>query len=288
MSGYTNWDRQYRLIIGKENNKGDEIGEANEKMPVPLHISFTCEKSDKESQNTGKITIWNLSPEHEAALNDKDCNISLRAGYAKNLSLMFAGIVSFASTKQDGADRKTEIEVIDSLVPIRDTYVSLNYKGKVNWKKILDEVAAQMGIAVVYAYNVTFVDVSNFAFVGMGRDVLSKGCRCCGLEWNIQNGVLHIKKTGGVMSRECYVLNPKTGLLGSPTKVIVEEDKNAGTKTLGWDVEYFMNGAIGVDDYVKLESKYVEGFFRVKSVKIEGDNMTGDWICTARLLEVTL
>ena len=288
MSGFTNFDRQYRLIIGKSNNNADEIGETNEKQPVPLHISFNCEKSDKEAKNTGKISIWNLSPEHEAVLNDKDCNISLRAGYGKNLALMFAGTVSFASTVQDGADRKTSIEVVDSLVPLRDTYVSLNYKGKVNWKQILDETAAQLGIAVVYSYNATFVEVNNFSYVGMGKNVLSKGCSCCGLEWNIQNGILHIKKPGGVMSRECYVLNPKTGLLGSPTRVIVEEDKNAGTKTLGWDIEYFMNGAIGVDDYVKLESDMAEGFFRVKSVRIEGDNINGDWICNARLLEVTL
>lgn len=54
----------------------------------------------------------------------------------------------------------------------------------------------------------------------------------------------------------------------------------------GWDVEYLMNAAIDIDDYVHLKSKYVEGYFRVYSVTIDGDNMEGSWTCTARLLEV--
>ena len=48
-----------------------------------------------------------------------------------------------------------------------------------------------------------------------------------------------------------------------------------------------MNAAINIDDYVKLESKMVTGFFRVYSLEIEGDNVEGSWTCTARLLEVS-
>ena len=51
-------------------------------------------------------------------------------------------------------------------------------------------------------------------------------------------------------------------------------------------MEFFLNGAINIDDYVKLESKAVTGYFRVYSLDIAGDNMSGDWTCAARLLEV--
>ena len=50
--------------------------------------------------------------------------------------------------------------------------------------------------------------------------------------------------------------------------------------------EYLMNGAINIDDYVKLESELVKGYFRVYSLEIAGDNVSGDWTCRARLLEV--
>ena len=53
----------------------------------------------------------------------------------------------------------------------------------------------------------------------------------------------------------------------------------------GWQVEYFLNGAVGVDDYVKLDSKLVSGYFRVLSIDMRGDNHQGDWLCTAKLIE---
>jgi len=114
--------------------------------------------------------------------------------------------------------------------------------------------------------------------------VLTKACETSGLTWSINNGVLQVKKPGDTMSREVYELSAETGLLGLPERVqISNEDKGY---SYGWDVEYLMNAAIGLDDYVYLNSKMVKEYFRVYSVRIEGDNMEGSWSCTARLLEV--
>lgn len=288
MGGYDNFDRQYRLAAGSAGGAGFEVGETSKAQPVALHVNFSLQKSDLETQNTGRVTLWNLNPSQLAVLNEKDCVVSLKAGYGSKLALIFAGIVSYVSTTIDSADRKTEIEVIDNLVEIRDTYVSVSYNGTVNWKIIFDDVAAQMGVAVSYSYNAEFVDISNgFSFVGLARDIMTKGCKCCNLSWSIQNGVMQVKKPGDVMSREVYVLSPDTGLLGIPARVVITQDEATGKNTLGWDVEYFLNGAINIDDYVKLESETVTGYFRVYSLEISGDNVSGDWICKARLLEVS-
>ena len=288
MGGYDNFDRQYRLAAGPAGGAGFEVGETSKAQPVALHVNFSLQKSDLETQNTGRVTLWNLNPSQLAVLNEKDCVVSLKAGYGSKLALIFAGIVSYVSTTIDSADRKTEIEVIDNLVEIRDTYVSVSYNGTVNWKIIFDDVAAQMGVAVSYSYNAEFVDISNgFSFVGLARDIMTKGCKCCNLSGSIQNGVMQVKKPGDVMSREVYVLSPDTGLLGIPARVVITQDEATGKNTLGWDVEYFLNGAINIDDYVKLESETVTGYFRVYSLEISGDNVSGDWICKARLLEVS-
>lgn len=288
MANSTNFDRQYRLSVGPAGGEGFEIGAATVEQPIPLHINFALQRADLESQNTGKIEVWNLSPAHLAMLDEKNCCVSLRAGYGNRLPLIFAGKVSYASTAKDGSDVKTEIEVNDSLIQIRNTFVSVSYNGTVNWKNIFDDVAAQMGVAVSYSYNVTFVDVPNgFSFVGLGRDVIHKGCSCCGLDWSIQNGVMQIKKPGDVMSREVYVLSSKTGLIGIPVRVVVTKKEDTDENVLGWDVEYLLNGAINVNDFVKLESNVVTGYFRVYSVEMTGDNISGDWICKAKLLEVS-
>ena len=51
-------------------------------------------------------------------------------------------------------------------------------------------------------------------------------------------------------------------------------------------MEYLLNGAIGVKDIVELRSKTVSGYFLVHKVTIDGDNMNGDWMCTAQLLKI--
>lgn len=288
MASYQNFDRQYRLAAGQAGGTGFEIGETSKTQPVPIHVNFSLQKSDLETQNTGRVTVWNLNPSQLAVLNEKDCVVSLRAGYGNQLPLIFAGIVSYVCTSLDSADRKTEIEVIDNLVEVRDTYVTVSYNGTVNWKTIFDDVAAQMGVAISYSYNAEFVDISNgFSFVGLARDIMTKGCKCCNLSWSLQNGVMQVKRPGDVMSKEVFVLSPDTGLLGIPARVVLTQEDSTAENQLGWDVEYFLNGAINIDDYVKLESETVTGFFRVYSLEISGDNVSGDWICKARLLEVS-
>ena len=47
-----------------------------------------------------------------------------------------------------------------------------------------------------------------------------------------------------------------------------------------------MNGAIGIGDRVYVESKIVTGMFMVSSITIEGDNLEGNWQCTAQITEV--
>ena len=280
-----NFDRQYRMSAGKAGSTGFEIGGGK---PVPLHIQFSFEKSDLETQNTGSISVWNLNDQHKAVLDEKDCVVVLKAGYGNRMPLIFTGIVTHTETELDGADRRTDIEVVDNLVEIRDTYVSLSYNGNVNWKTIFDDVSNQMGVAISYSYNAEFVDIPNgFSFVGPARDIMTKGCACCKLVWSLQNGVMQVKKPGDVMMKEVFLLSPSTGLLGVPKRVTDSANKDKDKAEIGWDVEYFMNGAINVDDYVRLESKAVSGYFRVYSVKISGDNVTGDWVCSARLKELT-
>lgn len=288
MAGYTNFDRQYRLAAGQGGKTGFEIGEVSSTYPVPLHITFSLEKSDLETQNTGKIEVWNLSKAHIAELEKTNCIVSLRAGYGNNMALIFAGYVSFVSTVMDGADRKTTIEVLDSLTEARNTYISLSYNGTVNWKTIFDDVASQIGCAVVYSYNAQFANVSNgYSYVGLAKNVLTKGCDCCGMSWSIQNGVLHIKRSGDSISQTGYQISADTGMIESPEKVVITNADDTDTNTIGYDVSYLLNGAIDVDDYVKLVSDTVTGYFYVYSLLISGDNMKGDWLCTARLLELS-
>ncbi len=277
-----NWDRQYRFSAGQAGSKGFEIGEGDR----PLHISFSCEKADTESANSAKVQLWNLSPAHLAELNKTDCIVSLRAGYGSVMPLIFTGVVTFAKTARDGSDVMTELEIVDNRVELRDTYVSLSYQGAVNCKKLIQDVAAQMGVVVSFSYNASFKNIPNgYSYVGSVSGALKKACDTSGLTWSVNNGVLQIKKPNDTMSREVYEISAETGLIGSPERVEIS-GKSADAAQYGWDIQYLMNAAINVDDYIYLNSLNVKGYFRVYSVTIEGDNLGESWSCTARLLEV--
>lgn len=279
-----NFDRQYRVSIGQAGSEGFEIGA---EVPSPLHISFSLERADVETQNTGKLSIWNLNPEHLSQLEQKDCLVVVKAGYGNQLGIVFAGVITFFTTSMDGADRLTEIEVVDYRVEVRDTYVSLSYEGVVGVETVMEEIGGQMGVTVSYSYNAEFSKFQNgFSFVGAGKDALSKACDSSGLCWGIHNGVLQIKKTGDVMSNQVYVLSASTGMIGIPKRVLISNNDGSDGSSLGYDVVFLMNASIHVDDYVKVESAYLTGYFRVYSLQIEGDNLSGFWQCTARLLEV--
>lgn len=285
----TNFDRQYRLEIGQAGGTGFQIGEGVR----PIHICFSIEKADTNTQNTAKLTVWNLNDEHLAELDKDDCNVILKAGYGSTMPIIFAGVVTFIRTKVDGGDRMTEIDLVDSRVEVRDTCVSLSYSGKVNCRTLIDDAATHMGLAPTYSYNASFCDIPDgYSFVGQAREVLTKACETSGLVWSINNGILQIKKPQDTMDRQVYELSAKTGLIGEPERVKVSgkaktSGNSEGTKSseFGWDVTYLMNAAIDIDDYVYLNSKKAKGFFRVYSVAIDGDNYEGEWVCKARLLE---
>lgn len=289
-----NFIRKYIMKVGKMGRTGFEIGATSESNPHALHISFSIEKSTSETPNTAKVQVWNLSNKSLKILDTKDCTLQLQAGYTDHIALVLVGNVVTVVTSMDGADRMTEIEVVDGRVALRDTYLSISLKGKVNCKDVFNLVAGEMGVAVVYSKKAKFKTLPNgFSFVGPAKNALKKLCVTCGLEWSIQNEVLQIRKPNEPITVSAYLLNSETGLLEVPKRITIsqESDDSKGgasnaTAQIGYEVRYLMNGAIGVNDYVRLESAEARGYFRVHKVTLDGDNLEGDWTCTAELLEV--
>ncbi len=292
MTMFENWDRQYRFSAGT-GGTGFEIGETSKDNPVAMHISFNVQKADTETPNEAKISIWNLNPQHLAVLNEKDCVVMLKAGYGDNIPLIFIGTVAFISTELDGADRETRIEAVDGRVELRDTFTSFTYSGKTNSKTVIDKIAGEMGVPVTYSYNANQYNFPNgFSYVGSGRTALDKACSSSGLQWQIQNGILQIRNRYDTMNREGFLLSPETGLVGVPKKITISSQGttpdtvgSGDAERPGYEIEYLMNGAVGIGDYIRFESREVKNYFRIHSIEMDGDNLEGDWLCTAKIIE---
>lgn len=286
MSGM-NFLRRYTLKCGSMGQPGFEIGNVTNAKETALHISFSIEKSDAETANTAKVQIWNLSERNLKILEAKDCIVELKAGYGDNMALVLVGNVTSAITTSDNADRMTELEVVDGRVALRDTDVSVSLNGAVNCMDVYTFLAAQMGIPVIFAPDLTYRILPNgFSFVGAARNGLQKLAGCCGHSWSIQNQILQVTWPGRPVSVRGYLLNNDSGLIDVPKRITLAASSGSGEQTNGWEIRYFLNGAIGVNDIVMVESSVVSGYFRIQKVTMDGDNLEGDWICTAQVLEI--
>ena len=277
-----NWIRAYQFSAGQAGG-------------IELRIQFSVEKSDVASPNTAKISIWNLNPAHKAALEEKDCVVTLNAGYKGNTPMVLTGTVTNVVTEDDGADQKTTVDVLDGRKELRDSYVTLGYLQSTDSKLILQDAAGQMGLPITFSPGASFKPLESYSYVGLAKNVLDKVCASNNLTWTIQNGVIQVTKPNEPISTVAHLISPQTGLIGSPKK-LTQSEKNSGSAEenssknkaqAGWEIRYFLNAAIGVNDLVQLQSKAASGIFRVKSVKMQGDNMAGDWICIAKVVEAS-
>ena len=282
-----NFLRRYTLKGGPMGQTGFEIGNVGSAKETALHICFNIEKSDAETANTAKVQIWNLSDRNLKLLESKDCIIELKAGYEDHIPLVLVGNVTSAVTTSDNADRMTELEVVDGRVALRDTDVSISLNGAVNCKDVYLYIASQMGIPVIFAPDLTHKILPNgFSFVGSARTGLQKLAGCCGHSWSIQHQILQVTWPGRPVSVQGYLLNNDSGLIDVPKRITLAASSGSEEPVNGWEIQYFLNGAIGINDIVMVESPKVSGCFRVQKITMDGDNLEGDWICTAQVLEI--
>lgn len=282
-----NFMRRYVLRCGVMGQAGFEIGNVDFAAQEALHISFHVEKSDVSASNTAKVQIWNLSEDSLKVLDTRDCIVELRAGYGDGMALILVGTITSVDTVADGADRMTELEVVDGRVELRDTNISCSFNGVVDCRQMYEQIASRMGVPAVYAPDLSFLSIPNgFSFVGSAKQALQKIAQYCGHSWSIQNGVLQVTSPNQPVSTMGYVLDSGTGLIDIPKRITVGEESGSREAMTGWEVRYFLNGNIGINDTVYIKSREINGYFRVQKVTFEGDNLAGDWLCTAQVLEL--
>jgi len=272
------WNRKYKLTAGPAGGYGFETDQ--------LRISFSITRTEEKSGNNASLSVWNLSRDHEEMITEKDCFVEIQAGYEDTpLITIFKGYVTYGDGELDGADWRTDLELVDGRVPVRDTYISKSYSGATENKKIIDDTASEMNLTVEYADDCEFGKIPNgYSFVGQGAASLDKACAVSGLSWYIDNDVLHVKRVGGTKNKRAYTLSADTGLIEFPKKITKSGKSEEDKDVVGYEVRYFLNADINIGDYVFLDAKRIKGFHRVQSLKIDGDTHSGDWMCTATLM----
>lgn len=288
------WNRQYRL-------KFPDIGL---EFANTLRISFDITKDLSKQTNKGRITIWNLSDETRKKIVVPDTKVEFYAGYKDNGGAvrMFVGSVIHGVTKDDGKDEQTELILSDGQTSIRDTAFSLSFGPGTPGNTIIQYIADEMGLTLVWGDGVQFGTFKDgFSYVGMAKDALDALCYGSGVKWSVQNEVLQLITENGTVSNKGLVFAPDSGLIGSPEwyfktnkkpntstpkrKRKKKVKKDVATTECGWKIKTLLSPTMNPGDLVKVESRYVVGWMKVKSAHHTGDTHSSEWCSELDLVD---
>jgi len=294
------FNRIFKLIAGEEGGEGIQI-ESDGKNDS-LRIEFDIDKDLTQQTNKSSIKIYNLADASCEKLEVADMVCELQVGYAEDIGLrrIFLGQVTYSTTRNEGPNRSTELELSDGQASIRDTVVSLGYAAGVSAKAVVNDVAAQMGVTTQIAPDMEFATYpAGFSFLGKGKDCLSKILDASGATWSIQNGSLQVVMAGGSTGVQALVFSASSGLIGSPERIVkavtrpdeeakkkrkVKKDKKR--KKAGWKIKTLLAPTVNPGDLVKVESVPITGWFRVESLKHKGDTHGKEWYSEMELIEL--
>lgn len=256
--------------------------------PAPLRVAFEIEKTmTGSSANHSKIEIYGLSQQSRMNIK-KGYLVQLYAGYNNLVGLLFTGNVFVAkSTRKAGSSLVTCLECLDGGSAISYSRLDKSYPAGVTLIQILQDVAEAMSIPTVASpvgvnAGISYAipnPVLNNGFVAHGAcsATLNKLLRPQGLEWNVQDGNLNIIPIKSYDGTPAQLLNISSGLIGTPSQ---NEYYTQFTSLL--------NPKIVPGCLVKLESENtaLNGFYKVRNCKYEGDSYENKWqvTCEATLM----
>lgn len=292
------FDRIYKITLGVQGEDGFVIESKGKEEG--LQIEFDVSKSLSKNSNHCSLKIYNLTQDTSSKLEKDDTICIIEVGYSEDVGLkrIFIGWVTDCYSYMSGSDKVTELKLYDGHVAIRDSVVSLSYADAVSRKKVIDDVAADMGLPVNYADDCEFTTFANgFSFLGAGRDCLTKACEGTGLQWSIQNNQLQIIKEGGSTNIEAFKLTSESGLIGTVEKMIKgskrakkEKRKAKSDKyqsKAGWKVTCLLQPTLNPGDLIYIESRDVKGWYKIESLKHNGSYRGSNWYSELEVYEIT-
>lgn len=226
-----------------------------------LEIQFNIPFDDDPEPNMGEVRIYNLSASTRAEMK-KGYPILINSGYQGERGMIFQGVVSKIRTRPEGVNRVTTLTIGDATDKWKDKRLNKSYKGPTQASFIIKSLAAEMGLRIGEInlpidkqYN-RGLRVSGYIGTKL-RDIAVNDCKA---KMHITNGFLYVRPPKGGKTT-AFVLNPDTGLVGTPTEIIQEKD---GKEIISYEVVSLLNHQLTVDSIIKVESKFLSGFYRIK------------------------
>lgn len=245
-----------------------------------LEIDFDVPFNDKKEPDVSTVNIYNLSDE---TINDikRDGYLYLNAGYRElnNISNILTGEIEEVETEWQGLDKITKITVTDGGKTWRTVDFNKTYKEGTKASQIMKDLAEAL------KYEIVEIKPKKDLEYKLGKTIKGKASESLSQIVDDTESKMFVNKNRITVREQKkgyttgFVLNEKTGLIGSPTlnkdesgdktaDIAKEKDKKKNKETKKtWSVKCLLNPKIETDSIVKIESRVINGIFRVVSGK---------------------
>lgn len=253
------FDRQAVLVIDGRQYKSDDID-----------FEFNVPFSTEAEPDVSEISIYNLSPATAASIK-KGSYVTLSAGYNTNIGMLVTGQVADFSTTVDCVDKKTTLKIGSAVNSWKEKKINKTYAKGTTAKDIMSDLISSFGVAIgdmEIVKNITYQKGKTVS--GRLKDVVKKLAKETQSKFYIDKDRAYVRAydKGTVTG---FLLSGATGLIGSPERIEVSEGDKKSKQ--GWKVQCLLNHNIFVDSMIVIQSKTVNGTFRV----VKGSH-TSEWI----------
>lgn len=281
------FDRDLILTVGNTEIRMREPG-TNEPRPT-LRVQFEVVKTLRKTPNEAKVAIYNLALQTRQALQEKDVPCRIVCGYVQadevttGIHQIFLGSLDYSRSTLQGTDWITTLQSSDGGREFRTARINTSLRGPVKVTDALRQASEALGLSLGNlqekiqqgGIRAAFNELQNgIVLSGKAEQQVDKLVRSLGYEWSSQDGELLLLGTNETISgATARVLSAQTGLIGTPEPG--EEGRVKARALILPD--------LGPGNRVKVESRQIDGFYKIDSTTYRGDTWGQDWYCDLEL-----
>jgi hypothetical protein len=253
-------------------------GQTDDPNQPGLRIVFKVKRKLEKEPNTSEISVYNLSSNRRAQLQQKGLKVLLEAGYkSTGLSRYFSGDVRSVDHVRKGPDWETVIKLGDGERAWRFARVNESFAVGSRAADVLMRIAQKTGLGMgnvdKQAASIDKLFDQGYVAAGNAMAALTKLVESIGKRVSVQDGHIQILGTEETLDLPVPVVSPDTGLIGSP------EMGSPPTKGKPQLLK-FKSLLIPVKPGSKVNlrsERYPNAFVRVHNVTFDGDSHGKQW-----------
>lgn len=271
------FDRSVAISFGKPKEVGVLFRD--------LFIKFKIVMSSEPKPNTGEILIYNLNQTTRSILQKekKGLVVRLETGYKNILEELYFGDISNVFVSKEGPDIITKLVTGSGRRAYQGGKINQSFAAGTTTKTVVEALVLALDVGIGAIKGVTDESFQHgLTISGPIKDKLNEITKKMGLEWSIQNNSLQILPPDVPSEILGLVINERTGMIGKPVER--EQDEKLKGKTI--EFQSLIRTKLQPGVAVKIESKDIDGFFKIRKSTFEGDSRTGPFMVTCECSEI--